>query len=234
MNKGRYVNKKKFYMPIWLILIIVVILAAAVIFFFGRNTEGNPSETEGEIISQTDSVIETDAQSETAEQTDAAPSDENTETSASTEPEVTQQPTETQPPQVIVPQPTVVIVQQADAEYEKWLAAAMVVCVSMEYPDFEIEAIYAASATKLEDKFTSEGAYIVFTSGGSRFAIHAKALEAERTTPGTRDISTEVIGFATYDQVDPDSVDFSSMEKIAVEDLSELIAQSLLISIYAR
>ena len=148
---------------------------------------------------------------------------------------LTLNPGETKAPQEnVVPQPTVVIVQQADAEYEKWLAATMVMCVSMEYPDFELEAIYAASATALENKFDSQGAYIVFTAGGSRICIHSKALEAERTAPGTKDISSETIGYATFDQLDPNSVDFSSFEKIDLEDLTELFVQSLLVSIYAR
>ena len=104
----------------------------------------------------------------------------------------------------------------------------------MEYPDFQLEGVYAASATALEDKFASDGAYILFSSGGTRMAIHSSALEGERTAPGTMDISTEIIGYATFDQTDPASLNLSSMEQLALEDLSELISQSLLISIYTR
>lgn len=133
-----------------------------------------------------------------------------------------------------VTQPTVVTIQRAEAEYEKWLAAAQIVCVSMEYPDFQLEGIYAASSTSMEGKFSSDGAYIIFTSGGSRIAIHSMALEGERADAGTVDISTEAIGYATFDKVDLDSVDVSAMEELALEDLSELISQSLLVSIYTH
>lgn len=246
MSKGRYVNKKKSYISFWLILVIAVILIGAVLLLvLGSQREDIPSETEGQsaiqtegqTISQTDAAGQTSEESGTdiignSEETDAVTTPDET---AATDPEAGQKPDETKAPQGNEePQPTVVIVQQADAEYEKWLAAAMVMCVSMEYPDFELEAVYAASATALEDKFDSQGAYIVFTTGGSRICIHSKALEAERTAPGTKDISTEAIGYATYDQLDPDSIDFASFEKINLEDLSELFAQSLLVSIYAR
>ena len=242
MSKGRYVKKKKTYMPFWLILVIAAILIGAVLLLVpGILRDEIPSETEGQSAIQTEAAGENDVENNVESGTDVIgstedASDETTPSgSAATDPEETQNPGETKAPQEnVVPQPTVVIVQQADAEYEKWLAATMVMCVSMEYPDFELEAIYAASATALDNKFDSQGAYIVFTAGGSRICIHSKALEAERTAPGTKDISSETIGYATFDQLDPNSVDFSSFEKIDLEDLTELFAQSLLVSIYAR
>lgn len=148
-------------------------------------------------------------------------------------------PEEPQNTQTAITHPTemqnpISVPQQAEAEYENWLAAAMVVCVSIEYPDFGLEGIYAASATCLDDKFSSDGAYIIFSSGGNRIAIHAKALENERAETGTTDISTEVIGFATFDQVDPAKVDVASLDEIPPEELSDLISQSLLVSIYTH
>lgn len=242
MSKGRYVKKKKTYMPFWLILTIAAILIGAVLLLIsGSRRDEIPSETEGQSAIQTEAAGENDVENKVESGTDAIGSTEDAavETapagSAATDPEETQNPGETKAPQEnVVPQPTVVIVQQADAEYEKWLAATMVMCVSMEYPDFELEAIYAASATALDNKFDSQGAYIVFTAGGNRICIHSNALEAERTAPGTKDISSETIGYATFDRLDPNSVDFSSFEKIDLEDLTELFAQSLLVSIYAR
>ena len=238
MSKGRYVKKKKNHMPFWLILVIAAILIGAVLLLVpGILRDEIPSETEGQSAIQSETAGENNAEDGTdAIGSTEDASDETTPSgSAATDPEETQNPGETKAPQEnVVPQPTVVIVQQADAEYEKWLAATMVMCVSMEYPDFELEAIYAASATALDNKFDSQGAYIVFTAGGSRFCIHSEALEAERTAPGTKDISSETIGYATFDQLDPNSVDFSSFEKIDLEDLTELFVQSLLVSIYAR
>jgi hypothetical protein len=238
MSKGRYVKKKKTYMPFWLILTIAVVLIGAVLLLIsGSRRDEIPSETEGQSAIQTEAAGENNAEAGTdvIGNTEDISSETAPAGSAPADPEETLNPGETKAPQEnVVPQPTVVIVQQADAEYEKWLAATMVMCVSMEYPDFELEAIYAASATALDNKFDSQGAYIVFTAGGNRICIHSKALEAERTAPGTKDISSETIGYATFDQLDPNSVDFSSFEKIDLEDLTELFAQSLLVSIYAR
>ena len=241
MSKGRYVKKKKSYIPCWLILVIAVILIGAVLLLVpGILRDEIPSETEGQSVIHTEgqSLSQTDAAGQTGEEsgTDIIGNSEETDVvttpdeTAATDPETSQKPDETKAPQGNEePQPTVVIVQQADAEYEKWLAATMVMCVSMEYPDFELEAIYAASATALENKLDSQGAYIVFTTGGNRICIHSRALEAERTATGTKDISTEAIGYATVDMVNPDSVDFSVLEEIDLADLSELFTQSLLV-----
>ena len=242
MSKGRYVKKKKSNVPFWLILTIAVVLIGAVLLLIsGSREDETPSETEGQSAIQTEAAGENDVENNVESGTDVIGNTEDTsiETtpagSAPADPEETLNPGETKAPQEnVVPQPTVNIVQQADAEYEKWLAATMVMCVSMEYPDFELEAIYAASATALDNKFDSQGAYIVFTAGGNRICIHSNALEAERTAPGTKDISSETIGYATFDRLDPNSVDFSSFEKIDLEDLTDLFAQSLLVSIYAR
>ena len=199
-------NKLSLWIILLLLIAVLAIVAIACISHSGENippSQADSAENSDIDSASTDSVVPED----------------------STRPEATQDATEeTHPP--------VVIVQKADAEYEKWLAAAMVVCVSMEYPDFELEGVYAASSTNLEDKFSSEGTYILFTSDGNQFAIHANALEQERTAVGTKDISTEAIGFASYDFVAPENIDFDSMEEINPEDLGELIAQSILISIY--
>ena len=164
---------------------------------------------------------------ETQEQAPSAPEDDPEET-LSVQP--TTPPSESETPTDIPAQTD--IPQQKDAEYERWLAAAMVVCVSIEYPDFDLEGIWAASATTLEEKYSSDGAYIAFTSGGERIVIQASALENERTQKGTTDISTEVIGFASFDKVKPADFSSTGLDEIKPEELSELISQSLLISIY--
>ncbi|MBQ8830094.1 MAG: hypothetical protein IJ017_00660 [Oscillospiraceae bacterium] len=135
---------------------------------------------------------------------------------------------------ITVSQPNIEITERADADYEQWLAATMVVCISMEYPDFELDGIYTASETSFENKFSSDGTYIVFTSGGKTMAVHSVALSGERTASGTRDISSQTLGFATFDVVSPSSVNTSSMTEISVDDLDELIEQSLLISVYTH
>lgn len=261
MSKGRFEKSRKKVVPVWLILLVLVILAITAVICFGGNSEQNPSETQNDPSVQTEDLAHAGSQDPQAEsnvpgEDDGEGPEENTAESTqssnendhqnngqdSTKPtqsdgkteggkdqDATQTPDDPQEEQT---QPTIVLIQRADADYEQWLSAALVICVSMEYPDFELEGVYAASATTLEDKFSSQGAYIVFTSGGQRMAIHAKALEAERTAAGTVDISTEAIGYATFDKVDPASINFSAMDQIALDDLSELIAQSVLVSIY--
>ncbi len=244
MSKGRYHKKKKKTSLIWIIVAVAVALAIAALAYFGVNDFTIPNLSLND--EKPEATIATDAQeqnqepqneatthnSESAEATESVEATEATEATESDEQATLS--TEPEQPQEIVPQPTVVITQREEAEYEKWLAAAQLVCVSMEYPDFQLEGVYAASATSMEDKFSSDGAYILFTSGGNRIAIHSKALDAERANGGTIDISTEAIGYATFDKVDPSSINVSAMEKLAVEDLSELISQSLLISIYTH
>lgn len=225
MSKGRYLKKKK-TSPIWIILAIAAALVIAALVYFGIGNTTNPN------AEHPDATVAADSREQIQEQIQELQNDttpHNTESAEqitpSAEPEQNQQ---------TIPQPTVVIVQRAEAEYEKWLAAAQIVCLSMEYPDFQLEGVYAASATSMEDKFSSDGAYIIFTSGGNRIAIHSKALDSERTIAGTIDISTEAIGYATFDKVDASSIDVSAMEELALEDLSELISQSLLVSIYTH
>ena len=194
-------------------------------------TEVVESRPESENPTESSKQTEPVKQSEPNKQTDPDPSG-----TAPTVPESTptQKPTESQPTQTEDPKPNAPNFRLVDAEYEKWLSAALLIGVSMEYSDFEVEGVYAASATSIADKMDSQGAYIVFTSGGSRIAIQAKPLAEERTAAGTSDLSTETIGFSTFDKVNPASVPFASLVQIPLDDLSTLISQSLLVSIYTR
>lgn len=234
MSKGKFAKNGIRKILIWLLLISLALFAVTAYFAFVGFDRKDPNA-----VNKTDPVHN---QTDINEQADDLPTDGDTiaQTEGTAEPSETA-PAETQVPPTEPPQtevqetrPPVVIVQKADAVYERWLAAALVVGVSMEYPDFIPDGIYAASATGLEEKFTSDGVYIVFMSGGSMMGIHAKPLQQERTEAGTKDISTHSIGFATFDQIDPASINVDSMERIELEDLGELIAQSLLISIYTH
>ncbi len=238
MRNGKYAKKIKSRLPLWLTLIAVVLLVITLSLIPLVNRQEAPNETNDVVSNQTQA---NQPEKEGEDPTDSLPaqsgesSEQGSETTPPSEQDSETNPDEeTEPSRETDPAPTVQIVQQADAEYEKWLSAAMVVCVSMEYPDFELEGIYISSSKSLEDKFTSDGAYIVFTSGGNRMAIHSIALAQERTTAGTRDISTEIIGFATFDQLDPANIDYNSLEIIDLEELEELIAQSLLVTIYTH
>lgn len=238
MKNGNNQGKGGRMLPVFLILAAMVILVVIAAMFVSADTEsgkgkpGTRPTAPSQIVTENHQA-EDDMTDGVQEQspTDTDDPDQTVPTQHGTT-EPTEAWTEDDDPEPTEEQSSVVIQQQKDAEYERWLAAAMLVCVSIDYPDFEPEAIYAASGTALTDKFSSDGAYIIFTSGGERLAIHSVALENERTEAGTTDISTEVIGFATFDRVDPEKVDAAALDPIALEELSELISQSLLISIY--
>lgn len=146
---------------------------------------------------------------------------------------------ETKPTQNVTQRPTDPVIQtpetipqQKEASYEQWLSAGMVVGLSMSYPDFQPQAIYVTGETPLEDRMSSGGAVILFTSGGKSLALCSTPLEAERKTPGTVDLSTQVLGFATFDVVDAGAVDITGLTKVEIGALEELIGQSLLVSLY--
>ena len=124
------------------------------------------------------------------------------------------------------------IVEKSDASYERWLAAGIVTAVSMQYPDFEIEGIYLTGETDSADRMQSGGAYVIFTADGTETAVQSMPLEAERTDAGTTDLYTRDLGFATFDVVDPAQIDTGSCVEVRMDELEELISQSLLVSLY--
>lgn len=124
--------------------------------------------------------------------------------------------------------------QLEEASYENWLAAAMVVGISMEYSDFEISGIYTATETELEDKKNSDGVYLFFKTVNETLVLHSEYLAGERAAAGTRDISSQVLGFASFDLVDSATVNTEGMRQIRLEELSKLIDQSMLVSIYTH
>lgn len=125
-------------------------------------------------------------------------------------------------------------IQKADASYERWLAAAMVTAISLHYPDFQINGIYLTAETELSSASESSGAYVAFTSGEESLMICSKPLEEERTEAGTIDLYTMDLGFATFDEVDVETVNTEGMLSVEAAELSELISQSMLVSLYER
>lgn len=127
---------------------------------------------------------------------------------------------------------TVEIIKKADASYEKWLSAAMVLGISMQYEDFAIDKIYLTGETDTASKGDSQGAYVVFIVNDEKVVLESRPLDAERTDAGTIDLYTKDLGFATFDTVSVDSIDRESYQEITMDDLKELISQSLLVSLY--
>ena len=123
-------------------------------------------------------------------------------------------------------------ISSEDACYEEWLAASMVTAISLTYPDFEPQEILAASETGMSKMEQSEGVYIKFTSNGETIVVHSKPIEKERTKKGTVDLHEEKLGYATFDVVSDDKLDDEGLTAIDMDSLSELITESLLVSIY--
>ncbi len=228
MAKGKYAKKSA---PIWPIFLIcaLILLALAALFLLpgGGEDAGEPSAQAqttacGPVLTgESGEAPHPSRVPESSKPTGSRP--------GQTQPEETQKP---QPPQTDPTTPTEAVEPEALPEYESWLAAAVVVGISMEYPDFQVEGIWAASETGLEEKAQSRGVYVIFTSGGSRMAIHSAPLRAERTEKGTFDLSTLALGFATFDRVAAADIDTSKMTAIPLEVLGGLIAQSVMVSVY--
>ena len=125
------------------------------------------------------------------------------------------------------------IIERVDASYEEWLAGAMVIGISLEHmdllqnEDFDITGIYLTGTNELDDHMESDGAYVEFISGGKTYIIHSAPLESERKDQaGSVDLYSDELGYSTFDLV---TEAFGT--KISAEDLSDVISQSILISI---
>lgn len=123
-------------------------------------------------------------------------------------------------------------ISEQNASYEYWLAAGVVTGISMQYMDFELDGIYVASETPLGNHDDSKGVYVVFQSEGKTLTIEAKPLDGERDEIGTIDLSTNNFGFATFDVVDVKASDLKKYEEVRLENLSSLISQLMLVTLY--
>ncbi len=118
--------------------------------------------------------------------------------------------------------------------YENWLASAMIIGISMQYPDFEFLGIYTASQTPVSAHDGSAGAYVVFKSNGETLALKSTPLSDERSDKGTSDLYVPAIGYATYDLIDPNAIPLAGLTELQIEELEELIIASSQVSIIER
>ena len=246
MSRGRHAKKSSGAGKIILIVILVLILAAAVVFaikfFGGRDAadenlppvageeeselpEDEISEEPAEESSESEEVSE---EAEVSDETGEAPEESTEESSTESTPESSDE-SSSESSEESKP---VELPQQVDAEYEKWLASAMIMGISMDYADFEIKGIYVPKATALKDKTESEGVYVVFTSDGTEYAIYSRPIEEERSEEGTTDLSSMTMGFATFDLVELAEVPAEYALEYSIDDLQETIAQSMQVSVY--
>lgn len=123
--------------------------------------------------------------------------------------------------------------ERMEAPYEDWLSAAVLTAISMEHPAFEPGEFYRAGDTELGNGSASAGVYITFSADGEAKCIHAVPLDGERSAGGTKDVYTDVIGFASFDEVSPSEIpgEFYVEE---IEGINELITQSTSVSLYAH
>ena len=91
--------------------------------------------------------------------------------------------------------------EQETIIYEKYLAALSMYALVLEYPDFQLDTIYAASFVPMENKAQSKGIYMTFESGGMQLVAHLYPIEAERTESGARNVYSPEVGYAAFDIV---------------------------------
>ncbi len=157
-------------------------------------------------------------------------------TQATTPSETTTQATATQPttpaptttPMATVPVDTSPLIPQdrIEGSYEQWLAAMAVVGSYMQYPDIQLQGIYACSQTTMDQRLNSKGVVIHGVSGGRELWLSFLPLEQERTLSGSRDLQAMGMGFSTFDEVQP--VDISAAVELTLDSLQDYIALTVL------
>lgn len=132
-----------------------------------------------------------------------------------------------------MPEVNLELEDRAEAAYEQWLSAAVLTGISIEYPSFESVEFYTEGETKIEDKASSAGVYVIFSANGEEKCIYSIPLDAERNDAGTKDIYSEVIGFATFDEADASEIPegFSSVD---IDNIDELVTQSTRVAVYSH
>ena len=124
------------------------------------------------------------------------------------------------------------VIEKTDAIYEEWLAAAMVIMVSFDYAVFEIKEVYYNSETDLNDKLKSKGVYMSFVANGEQKCIYCQPLKEENKKEGSVNLYTSDLGFTSVEFVKEADVDFKEYKQLSVDDLTELIQQSMQVSVY--
>lgn len=122
--------------------------------------------------------------------------------------------------------------EKAEASYEKWLAAEMIIAISLQYSEYEFKEIYLASDTELSNYMSSEGVYIILNINEEEIAFQAKPIAYEREILGTIDLYTEDLGFAAFEEIAVENIDTKNLVSVELDELSDLISQSILVSIY--
>lgn len=124
------------------------------------------------------------------------------------------------------------VIKKEEASYERWLAAAMLIGISLRDVDFEIEEIFTSTETTLNDRMNSEGVYIKYLSVGEKKCIYSRPLETENKEPGQLNLFTQDLGFSSFEYIDGESINSENYTQIDMDSLNKLIEQSVQVSIY--
>ena len=115
--------------------------------------------------------------------------------------------------------------------YEEYLSALTLFALSMDYPDFQLQGIYAASSVSLAQKTSSKGIYVFFDSMGESLCAHITHIEAERISEsGTTDLFANELGFSSFELMSelPDTNSLTLLDsKVYGALLSELTGISI-------
>ena len=118
--------------------------------------------------------------------------------------------------------------------YEEYLSALTLFALSMDYPDFQLQGIYAASSVSLAQKTSSKGIYVFFDSMGESLCAHVNHIEAERTAESaTTDLFANELGFASFELMS-ELPDTNSLTLLDSKVYSALLSELTGISIFSH
>ncbi len=139
---------------------------------------------------------------------------------------------ETKPEDIVDPTEIEFTLNQVTEEsYERLLAAGVLIGLSMNYPDFELEELCYKEDHSLSDKMESEGVYVFFRSGGESLCIYSRPLMEARSEKGVCDLQETTLGVASFDLISKDPSELDGYISLANTDLSEQINQLYLLTI---
>lgn len=130
--------------------------------------------------------------------------------------------------------PEYVEVERLDAPYEYWLAAAAITCISMNEPDFSEDRIYIAGETENGKRMESQGIYVTYQSEGEAKCVQVKPIEEARTEAGTKDLYSEMTGYASYEETEETAINRDVFHVVEIEDMNTLIGQSEKVTLYGN
>lgn len=128
-------------------------------------------------------------------------------------------------------QAELILNQLTEDSYERLLAAGVLMGLSIEYPDFQLEELCYKEEHDLNHKMDSDGVYAFFQSGGESLCIHARPLTDTRNEKGLSDLQETNLGYATFDLVIKDASEMTGYTSLMDVDLSEQISQLYLLTI---